>query len=110
MNIVDTGKYVDHSEPMPMDNMTRDQLALLFATNRRVSAAVPLPFCRVDYYFDGRSFSLGELTPLPGKYWEFGASYDERLGAEMEMAQSVVTYNVSAGLYRWPLAPAVFGY
>lgn len=86
---VHTGKYTrdtDMDLPPP-----RDPQAVM-ALAERVSAALPLPFCRIDMYEaegveGGLRHMVGELTPEPGNYHVFDPEVDRYLGVLHEWAQ-----------------------
>ncbi|WP_177169682.1 ATP-grasp fold amidoligase family protein [Salisediminibacterium halotolerans] len=45
-----------------------------------MSAAVPTPFCRVDFLKTESGLIFGEMTPKPGNYEQFDRETDQRLG------------------------------
>lgn len=73
---------------------------------RRLSAAVPRPFVRVDMY-DGQSgVVLGEITPEPGGPQRFRRDIDQRLGSLWEEAEGrVQAYLASTGALDPALEP-----
>lgn len=79
---VETGKYdneIDHALLPPRDSES------LLAVAERISMALPTPFCRVDLYEARQGVVLGELTPIPGTYHDFGEQADLYLGAMFEL-------------------------
>jgi hypothetical protein len=80
---VDTGKYDGALDPTLLP--PRDPGALL-AVAERVSASLPVPFCRIDLYETHQGVVLGELTAVPGTYHAFGEQADAYLGAMFELA------------------------
>ena len=73
---------------------------------RRVSAAIPRAFVRVDLYDDEHGVVFGELTPEPGGPQRFRRDVDRRLGELWEEAEGrVQAYLASTGLLRPALQP-----
>ncbi|AYF34608.1 hypothetical protein CUU95_12675 [Vreelandella alkaliphila] len=83
---VDTGKYDGALDPALLP--PRNPKALL-AVAERISANLPVPFCRVDLYETYQGVVLGELTAVPGTYHAFGEHADAYLGAMFELANCV---------------------
>lgn len=82
-NPVRTGKYeddLDEGLPSPADPQA------LMAVAQRLSAALPVAFCRVDLYETSSGVAVGELTPEPGEYHRFSAKVDLYLGVCIERA------------------------
>lgn len=93
---VSTGKYteiIDNALSPPPDP------AALLDVARRVSRAVPLPFCRVDAYFTDRGIRAGEVNGWTGGYDKFNDDWDQHLGAMWEAAEVRVPT-------RWPFVSA----
>lgn len=90
---VDTGKYDGAQDPTLLP--PRDPQALL-AVAERISADLPVPFCRIDLYETRQGVVLGELTAVPGTYHVFGDQADAYLGAMFELAST--TDVLSAGV------------
>lgn len=82
---VDTGKYDDAQDPTLLP--PRDPQALLTVAER-ISADLPVPFCRIDLYETCQGVVLGELTAVPGTYHVFGDQADAYLGAMFELASA----------------------
>ena len=80
---VDTGKYDGALDPTLLP--PRAPQALL-AVAERISASLPVPFCRIDLYETRQGVVLGELTAVPGAYHAFGEKADGYLGAMFELA------------------------
>lgn len=93
---VSTGKYseiIDNALSPPPDP------AQLLEVARRVSRAVPLPFCRVDAYVTDRGVRVGEINGWTGGYDKFDDHWDQHLGAMWESAEVRVPT-------RWPFVSA----
>ena len=92
---VRTGKYEDSLD---------DGLALpgdpdaLMEVASRLSAALPVPFCRVDLYETSSGVAVGELTPEPGEYHVFDAPIDLYLGACFEQVAARLSYPSRDGI------------
>ncbi|MBF8223898.1 ATP-grasp fold amidoligase family protein [Halomonas sp. 328] len=82
---VDTGKYDGALDPTLLSPRNPQ---VLLATAERVSASLPVPFCRIDLYETHQGVVLGELTAVPGTYHAFGDQADAYLGAMFELAGS----------------------
>jgi hypothetical protein len=64
---------------------------------RRLSLALPLPFCRIDVIETDRGFHYGELTPEPGNYQAFSPDVDQLLGTAYEQAEARLLGALGAG-------------
>jgi hypothetical protein len=86
------GKYdakIDDRLPPPVDP------DVMSATVARVSAAIPLPFMRIDVFDADDGVTFGELTPHPGGYADFDADTDRFLGELYERAEAAWTVPVA---------------
>ncbi|WP_445000725.1 ATP-grasp fold amidoligase family protein [Halomonas mongoliensis] len=79
---VDTGKYDGAQDPTLLPPRAPGEL---LAVAERVSASLPVPFCRIDLYETHQGVVLGELTAVPGTYHAFGDQADAYLGAMFEL-------------------------
>ncbi len=80
-----TGKYAETTDmdlPPPQDR------AAMMNCARQVSAALPLPFVRVDLFETTRGPVVGEMTPEPGGYHLFNANVDRYLGVFYETGEA----------------------
>lgn len=76
------GKESSAALPLPVDP------AGLLRAASTVSAALPIPFARIDLYeFDGFRY-LGEITPMPGSSQRFTRAIDRSLGEAWEAAEA----------------------
>jgi hypothetical protein len=57
-----------------------------------VSRRIPLPFARIDVYYDGIRTLAGEITPWPGRYFAFREDLDRELGTLFEMSSCAREY------------------
>ena len=81
---VHTGKYEEALEtglPRPVAPEK------LMDAAKRLSAELPLPFCRVDLYETSDGVAVGEFTPEPGEYHRFDPEVDLYLGVCFEQAE-----------------------
>ena len=82
---VRTGKYEDRLDlamPPPLDAVR------LTEGVRRLSLALPVPFCRIDAIETHGGFHIGELTPEPGNYQAFSPEIDHLLGIGYEQSEA----------------------
>lgn len=82
---VTTGKYAETTDmdlPPP-----RDPDAMM-AYAQKVSAALPLPFVRVDMFETARGPVVGELTPEPGGFHLFAPDVNRYLGVFYETGEA----------------------
>lgn len=82
---VATGKYVETTD---MDLQPPADPTAIVAYAQKVSAALPLPFVRVDLFETTRGPVIGELTPEPGAYHLFNEDADQYLGIFHEMGSA----------------------
>ncbi|MEY8837654.1 ATP-grasp fold amidoligase family protein, partial [Cribrihabitans sp. XS_ASV171] len=68
----------DNVLPLPQNPQAMMEMA------RAISAALPLPFCRIDLFEFDEGLTVGELTPEPGGYQNFSPAADLYLGAFFE--------------------------
>jgi len=90
---VRTGKYPDSTDdtlPHPADAKA------LKACARAVSAALPVPFVRVDMFETTRGPVVGELTPEPGGYHLFDADVDRFLGVFFDAGAARLAHGIPA--------------
>lgn len=86
-----SGRDLGHARPLqPHDPHLPDPLHLdtLLQHGRTLSAALPEPFVRLDFYEQQSSVVFGEVTPSPGGDQVFRPDVDEDLGALWEDAEA----------------------
>jgi hypothetical protein len=69
-----------HTEKLDPTLNAPENAEQLLGIARAIGAALPLPYIRVDLYPTDRGPVVGELTPLPGWYFNFNDEWDERMG------------------------------
>ncbi|WP_282027055.1 ATP-grasp fold amidoligase family protein [Limimaricola cinnabarinus] len=87
-----TGKYADKTDA---DLTAPHDPEALLGLAKSISAALPVPFCRIDLYESHRGPVVGELTPEPGGYNLFDESTDIYLGTFHEWASAELTVSAS---------------
>ena len=80
---VDTGRYVTRLAPNLPDPSSKAELV---AVAELLSAAVPVPFLRIDLYSTPEGGVFGEFTPHPGGFNTFSKEWDIMLGHLYEEA------------------------
>jgi hypothetical protein len=76
------GRNVNRSVPAPL------HLDELVEAGRMLSAAIPSPFARIDFYENSDSIIFGEITPRPGGPQRPRPDLDIRLGTLWEEAEA----------------------
>lgn len=89
---LDRQRDPDLPEPMHLTN--------LVAAGETLSAALPEPFVRLDFYERADGIVFGEITPRPGGKQIFRPDVDEHLGSLWENAEAKLRAEaVAAGLH-----------
>lgn len=92
----DLGQVQERDRHDPDIAVPRD-LAHMVEVARVLSAAVPVPFVRVDLYQVPEGVILGELTPLPGSSESFTQAHDRLLGGLYDQAEARLNLDLSRG-------------
>src|SRR5690606_15914338 len=90
-NVVKTGKYDD------VLFVGGGNFADVAEIARSTSLEIPAPFVRLDFLASETGIVFGEITPVPGSYYQFNPEWDSKLGNLFVTAAGRVAADVGYG-------------
>lgn len=105
MRPIVSGKRGAKMDLPALEGMTPGIYNELLIESERISAQLPIPFCRIDLYFDGSNIYAGELTPWPANFGGFTDEIDSQLGVLYEVAEAEMLRRGTQSETNWTVLP-----